>query len=185
MSMIGIKKGVAKVTHGGRSATAANTIPIPNDVRVRLDYANKNFIEPFDTKKYPIIEENYFNFQYINDILNQLLEKYSRDGILTNLLKLYIETMGIIQRSMDTRLSLSNCYTTSITNRSSNTVLFETDRLIFNNTYFVYHILFGEPTHTLDYDKDNLNIIKAVLTSNPGITMSVIRRHADIVAITS
>jgi len=183
-SLLGVRDGIQKVSMLGQSTTEAEgNIEIPNDIRTTLLYATEVFIEPFKARKYTSVEENYFNFEYITNKLHSLLELNSSNEDLYTLIDTNINTICSIQRAMDIRLSLTNCFTDAFSDKQSNSVILETSRLTVSNIYFIYNFLIGVPVHSTEYDKGKLDIIKVVLESNAGITMDQLRENTDIINI--
>lgn len=162
---------------------AEGKVEVPREINKLILYAKKVFIEPFKAKKYSLVEDNYFNFEYIINKLNTQLTQYPQDGEIYKSIDTYINTICSIQRAMDIRLSLTNCFTDAFSDKQSNSVILETSRLSLSNVYFVYTHLLGTPVHIGDYDKDKLNIIKTALTNYPGIIMNELRDNPDILAI--
>ena len=183
MSLLGKKILKSSVSMGGTGVLEMEgIIPLSNETKSMLIYANKIFIEPFESKKYSLVEENYFNFDYIIDNLTRSLTKQKpTDGANYRLIDTYINIINSIQRAMDIRLSLTNAYSDAFSDKQSNSVILETSRLSVSSVYFVYNYLIGIPEH--NYDQTKLNIISTILTNNAGITMENLRNNPDIINI--
>ena len=184
MSLLGIKIQKAYVSMLGNSIREMDgVVQAPNEeTKFLILYAKQVFIEPFKSKKYSLIEENYFNFDYILDNLNRVLNQSLPDGNIYKLIDTYINTICSIQRAMDIRLSLTNCFSDAFSDKVSNSVIFETSRLTVSNVYFIYNHLIETPAHN-EYDEDKINVIGTILTNNPGITMEQLQNNADIINI--
>ena len=185
MSLLGIKilknNNVSMI--GTSILYAEGVIPLSNETKSILLYANQVFIEPFKSKKYSLIEENYFNFEYIIDKLTRILNQNHTNGNIYKLIDTYINTIYSIQRAMDIRLSLTNAFRDAFSDKHTNSVILETSRLSVSSVYFIYNYLIGIPVHSTNYDQKKLNIIKTILINCPGITMENLRNNPDIINI--
>lgn len=182
MSLLGKKILKSSVSMGGTGVLEMEgIIPLSSQTKSTLVYANKIFIEPFKSKNYSLVEENYFNFDYIiNNLTQSLTKQKPTDGANYRLINTYINIINSIRQAMDIRLSLTNCFDDAFSGKS-NTVILETSRLSVSNVYFVYNYLIGIPVH--GYDQSKLNIINTILTNNDGITMENLRNNTDIINI--
>tara|TARA_B110000208_G_scaffold27672_1_gene36224 strand:- start:315 stop:878 length:564 start_codon:yes stop_codon:yes gene_type:complete len=185
MSLLGKKILKSSVSMGGTGVLEMEgVIPLSNQTKSMLVYANKIFIEPFESKKYSLVEENYFNFDYIiNNLTLSLPKQFPTDGANYKLINTYINIINSIQRAMDIRLSLTNAFSDAFSDKESNSVILETSRLYVSNVYFVYHYLIGIPPIHSKHDQTKLDIINTILANNAGITMENLRNNPDIINI--
>ena len=135
------------------------------------NYILSKFMDPVINKKYKELQENFFNFEYIEQKLNSFdLPKLSEE---VELLK---KVVIVMKSAIETRFTIDKANKTMFGDGASNLLLVETSRIVLKAKYEIYIIIFGNPTKdNSDFKPDILNEIQKHLDNNPGCTVSYIK----------
>jgi hypothetical protein len=138
------------------------------------NYIAFNFIEPLKKKNFKEVQENYFNYEYIE----AKLESFNFPK-LSGEISLLKEIIAIAKFATNTRFTLDKNYKQMYGSRTGMAQMFmETTRIVLEAKYEVYNAIYDNPMLTKGgtYDKMKLYKLGKILDANPGISIARIRK---------
>ena len=128
-------------------------------------------MDPVINKKYKELQDNFFNFEYIEQKLNSFDFPKLSDEV--DLLK---KVVIVMKSAIETRFTIDQANKKMFGDGASNLLLVETSRIILKAKYEIYIIIFGDPKlSNSEFQPNILNEIQKHLDNNPGCTVSYIK----------
>ena len=137
------------------------------------NYIAFNFIEPLKKKNFKEVQENYFNYEYIEAKLDSFnFPKLSGE---ISLLK---EIIAIAKFATNTRFTLDKNYQQMYGGNGMAQMFMETSRIVLKAKYEVYNAIYENPMLSRGgtYDKGKLYELDKILDANPGISIGRVRK---------
>ena len=149
-----------------------NIIDMPvNEEFINLkNYIISKFMDPMINKQFGNVKENFFNFEYIEQKLNEF--NIPKLSIEIELLK---KIVMVMKTAVETRFTIDNA-NIKMYGEKSNLFLIETSKIVLKAKYEIYTLICGDPKiKNSDFEPSILNIIQKHLDNSPGCTVNHIR----------
>lgn len=135
------------------------------------NYIAFNFIEPLKERDFKEVQENYFNYEYIQAKLDSF--NYPK---LAGEIRLLKEIIEIAKFATNTRFTLDKNYKQMYGEKAAAQMVYETSRIVLQAKYEVYNAIYDNPMLTGKlYDEGKLKEIQDILDANPGISIRRVR----------
>lgn len=151
-----------------------NYNPINEEYINIKNYIIYNFIEPLKNKNFVDVQNNFYNFEYIQAKLDTFdVPKLASE---IDLLK---QIIIVMKAAVETRFVIDKNRKKMYGDIKMNTLFKDTSRIVLMAKYEVYNAIYGNPklnSIETQYDRKKLKKIQDILNNTPGITIKNIKR---------
>ena len=146
----------------------------PEYIDIR-NYVIGNFLTPLIKKKWNVVKENFFNFDYIFSKLYKFDNPNVQDEV-----DFLIKIVEVMQTSVQTRFTIDDANQKIYGKTAGNLILVETSRIVLQAKYEVYNIIFGDPMLDdrdldIEYKPNLLEAIAKALDDYPGASIDLLK----------
>ena len=151
-----------------------NYNPINEEYINIKNYIIYNFIEPLKNKDFVDVQNNFYNFEYIEAKSNSFdVPKLASE---IDLLK---QVVSVMKAAVETRFIIDKNRKKMYGDVNINVLFKDTSRIILMAKYEVYNAIYGNPKLNpikKKFDLSKLEKIQKILNDTPGITIKNIKR---------
>jgi hypothetical protein len=149
---------------------ANNEKVFPEEFVNLKNYIISKFMDPLINKKYGLIKENFFNFDYVQQKLTDFDEP-----TLSSEIDLLNKIVLVMKHAVEARFTI-DAVNKKMHGDKSNLFLVETSKIVLKAKYEIYTLIFGDPKITNgDFKQSILSKIQTYLDKSPGCTVEYIR----------